>query len=115
MYLEHGLTDLIKARDIIIKPADKGSAVVIQDLVDYIQEGERQLSDPKFYVETPYDLTELHQELINNLIEYMETSGQVSKKCANYLRISTPRTPQLYLLPKVHKKKIPMPGRLCQQ
>ena len=105
------LTELTKARDIIIKPADKGSAVVIQDLDDYIQEGIRQLSDPNFYVETPYDFTELHQNLINNLIEHLETNGEISKKCANYLRISNPRTPELYLLPKIHKKKIPIPGR----
>ena len=105
------LTDLIKATDIIIKPADKGSAVVIQDLNDYIQEGLRQLSDPKFYVETPHDFTELHQELINNLIDYLENTGEISKKCANYLRIPNPRTSQLYLLPKIHKRKIPIPGR----
>lgn len=34
---------------IIIKPADKGSTVVIQDRNNYIWEGERQLSDKKYY------------------------------------------------------------------
>ena len=105
------LAELIKASDIVIKPADKGSAVVIQDFEDYIQEGLRQLSDSKFYVETPYDFTALHQELITNLIDFLERSEEISKKCANYLRIPNPKTAQLYLLPKIHKRKIPMPGR----
>ena len=32
----------------IVKKADKGSSIVIQNRIDYIKEGERQLSDPKF-------------------------------------------------------------------
>jgi hypothetical protein len=35
--------------DIIIKPADKGSAVVVMDKTTYIQEAERQLSNCRFY------------------------------------------------------------------
>ena len=38
--------------DIIIKPADKGSAVVVLNKKDYIAEGMRQLSDTKFYKKT---------------------------------------------------------------
>ena len=40
---------LSQNRDIIIKKADKGSAVVIQNRSDYIKEGLRQLSDRNFY------------------------------------------------------------------
>ena len=43
--------------DIIIKPADKGSAIVILDKDNYIAEGERQLHDEQFYEETNTDLT----------------------------------------------------------
>jgi hypothetical protein len=35
--------------DIIIKPVDKGSAVVVMDKTTYLQEAERQLSDCRFY------------------------------------------------------------------
>ena len=44
--------------DIIIKPADKGSAIVILNKDNYIAEGERQLQDEQFYEETHTDLTE---------------------------------------------------------
>ena len=43
------LRDIQKRDDIIIKPADKGSAVVVMDKTTYIQEAERQLSDCRFY------------------------------------------------------------------
>ena len=43
--------------DIIIKPADKGSAIVVLDKQSYIQEGQRQLNDTKFYEQTDSDHT----------------------------------------------------------
>ena len=39
-------------RNVIIKPADKGSVVVIWDRNDYLKEAERQLSDRSTYLET---------------------------------------------------------------
>ena len=43
--------------NIIIKPADKGSTIVIQDKQFYIKKGERQLHNNQFYEETVTDLT----------------------------------------------------------
>ena len=39
-------------RNVIIKPADKGSAVVIWDQNDYLKEAEKQLSGKNTYLET---------------------------------------------------------------
>ena len=41
----------------------------------------------------------------------LETNEEIGPKCADYLTITQPRTPQLYLLPKIHKKTSPVPGR----
>jgi hypothetical protein len=41
----------------IIKPADKGSAVVVMDKTTYLQEAERQLSDCRFYEKFDSDPT----------------------------------------------------------
>ena len=69
------------------------------------------MSDPLFYRETKEDLTKLHNDLITDLINHLNQSGQISDKCRNYLINEKPRTPQLYLLPKIHKNKKPVPGR----
>ena len=39
-------------RNVIIKPADKGSTVVIWHRKDYLKEAEKQLSDRSTYLET---------------------------------------------------------------
>jgi hypothetical protein len=43
------LQNLRSNEDIIIKPADEGSAVVVMDKSAYIREAERQISDDRFY------------------------------------------------------------------
>ena len=43
------LKTLASDHSIVIKPADKGGATVIQNREDYIREGERQLSDSLLY------------------------------------------------------------------
>ena len=43
------LKNLVSNQNIVIKPADKGSGVVISNTNDYIHEAFRQLSDTSFY------------------------------------------------------------------
>ena len=103
---------LLKSNDqIIIKKADKGSAVVIQNRSDYIKEGLRQLNDTNFYHEQSTDLTMIHKEKVESLVNRMFTHKEIDQKCAEYLTIETPRTANFFLLPKIHKGKIPPPGR----
>ena len=41
----------------------------------------------------------------------MTTRGEITKKVRDYLLLDTPRTPEFYMLPKIHKGIIPPPGR----
>ena len=93
--------------DIIICNADKGGAVVIIDIDDYIKEAMRQLSDTKHYKELPNDPTTLHCELVNNTINKFKNDGLLEDKLAEGLKVTEPRTPLFYLLPKIHKKNNP--------
>jgi hypothetical protein len=105
------LTELRANTSVVIKPADKGSAVVIQNPSDYITEGLRQLSDLNFYKEVTEDLTNKHNQEVYDLVHHLLQNKEISEKCADYLVLDKPRTPQLYLLPKIHKGKTPVPGR----
>ena len=46
------LQELKERGDIVIKSADKGSAVVVMDNVDYLEEVNRQLTNQRFYKKT---------------------------------------------------------------
>ena len=104
---EKALTDLMERTDILICNADKGGAVVIMDVKDYIREAERQLSDENFYKKIPNNPTSLHAELVNNAIDHLKNRNLIPEKVAQGLKVSNPRTPLFYLLPKIHKENNP--------
>lgn len=106
------ITELKNNPDIVIKPADKGGAVVILNTQDYIKEAERQLADPNFYKNMgEQDDTKHHNLEIRQAMYQLCLQDEISFKVAKYLVLEQPRTAQLYLLPKIHKNISPPPGR----
>ena len=59
------LKNLTEDRSIVIKPADKGSCVVVWDCEDYLAEGYQQLNDESTYVEVKY----FDDKTLSDLIE----------------------------------------------
>ena len=96
---------------IVIKPADKGAAIVIMNRSDYLKEGYKQLTDPTFYRHVDEDLSEKHMNEISLRIESMFQDGEIDESVKLYLIGKTHKTARFYLLPKIHKQKIPPPGR----
>ena len=103
----NALHDLEKREDIIITKADKGGAVIIMDVKDYIQEAHRQLQDDKCYKKLLTDPTKLHTERVNKAIDRFKDEGLITEKVANGLKPLDPKTPKFSLLPKIHKKHNP--------
>ena len=91
---------------IVIKKADKGSAIVIMNKNDYITEAERQLNDTDFYQKTPTDLTTKHVAEIRDYLLEMQKDGEIDEKTFEILDPTGARTPSFYFLPKIHKKEI---------
>ena len=50
-----GLKELGDNPEIVVKKADKGSAIVIMKTTDYLREGYSQLSDSNFYTKLTHD------------------------------------------------------------
>ena len=74
-------------KSVVIKPADKGSAVVVWDRNDYLKEAERQLSDEKTYEEirvTEKDQVEL-VEKSNNLFSNLRRKHVITENENNFL------------------------------
>ena len=91
---------------IVIKKADKGSAIVVMNKHDYITEAERQLNNTDFYQKTPEDLTLKHVGEIRDFLITMKENGEIDQKTFDTLDPTGARTPSFYFLPKIHKKEI---------
>ena len=95
--------------NIIIRPADKGGAIVILDLDDYINEGLRQLNDTNVYRKLSGNPTLNFNRDINNFIVTMYNYGHLTSSDKKSLITTQARTPVMYFLPKLHKAN--RPGR----
>lgn len=93
--------------EIVIKPADKGSAVVVMDKSAYIREAERQLNDDRFYMKLEEDPTEKFSDEITKELTKMNTLGYIDDKTLEYLTPDNPKAGRFYLLPKIHKPNNP--------
>ena len=103
------LYDLKNDKNIVIKGADKGSAVVVWDREDYIKEAEKQLGDSDVYEEVPDDPGPFIST-IHRTIEKIRKSGDLKKEIIKYFEVKDPKFARFYLLPKIHKRLNNVPG-----
>ena len=100
------LKNLSKRHDIIIKPADKGGAVVVWRSDLYKEEALRQLSGTSFYAKVEKDLTANNQKIVKDTIQNLIVKQELPATATNLI-ITTPRTSCIYFLPKIHKPNNP--------
>ncbi|XP_072051788.1 uncharacterized protein [Amphiura filiformis] len=100
------ITRLRNNPDIVIKPADKGGAIVVLRKDLYIQEAERQLSNADFYEEVQQDLTQDHNDTVIRTVEEFIDNGDLPESACNLI-CTNPRQARFYLLPKIHKANTP--------
>ena len=101
------MEDLKQREDVVICKADKGGAVVICSVKDYIKEADRQLTDRNFYKKLPHNPTSEHAALVDNAIDNLKIQGKLDGKMADKMKTDNPKTPRFYLLPKIHKPDNP--------
>ena len=101
------LDELARCPDIIIKPADKGGAIVILNKTDYVNEAHRQLSVSTFYKALPSDPTDDYKLVIKNVISELVQDKVIDENTARSLIPLSPAAGILYLLPKIHKENNP--------
>ena len=96
---QEAIRKLKENQKIIIKPVDKGSAVVILNREDYLSEGYKQLSDTNFYLKQDSDLTEKHRIEVQSFLDSLYNDGEIDTSVSVYLTDAECRTAKLYLLP----------------
>ena len=97
-------------KNIVIKSADKGSAVVVWDREDYIKEAEKQLGDKDIYEEVCNDpgplITTIHKA-----IEKIGKRGDLNADTVKYFMMKDPKLARFQTLPKIHKRLHNLPVR----
>ena len=101
------IANLRRRDDIVIKPADKGSATVVLSREAYLAEAHRQLSDTKYFARLDMDPTQEFAHNVSDLVREMMEANHINKETRKYLTPLAPRTARFYHLPKIHKPSIP--------
>ena len=104
------LYDLKNDKNIVVKCADKGSAVVVWDRENYIKKAEKQLEDSDVYEEVP-DVPEPLISTIHRMIEKIRKREDLKKETIKYFEVKDPKFARFYMLPKIHKRLNNVPGR----
>uniref|UniRef100_A0A3B3YXP6 Uncharacterized protein n=1 Tax=Poecilia mexicana TaxID=48701 RepID=A0A3B3YXP6_9TELE len=98
------LQELKNNKEIILKPANKGSAIVIFDRDKYLQEGYRQLNDKKYYAKLGKPIYLETIPMVEKIINNLFIKKFINIKQKRYLLGSKePRARLFYMLPKIHK------------
>ncbi|CAB1312763.1 unnamed protein product [Coregonus sp. 'balchen'] len=95
------LMELKNDSTIIIKPADKGGALVIQNIADYEKQILRQLRDDSFYKILPKDPTNQFKSLIHDKLSKFLNEGEITKTEYEHIKLT----------PQPHSMTPPIPGR----
>ena len=95
------MKDLSDSTDIIITKADKGGAVAIMDVKDYINETHRH------YKTLNKDPATTDVKLVNDTIQRFKKENLLKEKLADGLKVSNPKTLKFCMKPKLHKKDNP--------
>lgn len=88
--------------DLIIRNADKGGGIVLQDRYDYTKEALHILSDTEYYQQLAENPLKEHQQSFKALIN--SASHILNKKEYNYIHATDPVIATFYHLPKKSQK-----------
>lgn len=105
------LTELMNDKSIVIKPADKGGGICIQDADKYREEILSQLSDTRFYKKLHHDPTITFQKKLSSYLQEANIKNWLSDSDCDFLYCKFPICPVFYTLPKIHKSLTNPPGR----
>ena len=89
------ISEFSKREDFIFTKADKGGAIVILDVEDYIDQTNKKLKDENYYKRISRDLTHEHMTIVNETIETFHLQQVLAKSIADNLKATNVKTPPL--------------------
>lgn len=97
--------------NVIIRQADKGGGLVIQDREIYLVEALRLLGDNATYEKLPGDPLPGYITSLKQLLDGAREQGVITKNEYLFLNKEHPLTPHFYHIPKIHTDQTNPPGR----
>ena len=104
----NALKTLMNDQSIIIRPADKGSGIVIMDTDDYIKKVNEDLSQNNTYQKQKKDLTTLTNNKVTKIVKEMHKNGIIDDNLKKYMTPTLSRPGSVKANPKVHKEGHPI-------
>jgi hypothetical protein len=108
---QKALKKLAKRQDFILKSADKGAGVILLSPSQYEEEAYRQLHDATTYKKVQDTIMSEIKYRILDSINTQVMVGALPNKCAELLIVNNTKPGRFYLLPKIHKDIMNLPGR----
>jgi hypothetical protein len=105
---EKAMKDLLNDPTIMIRPADKGSGIVILDANSYAENLIQEIPDNSTYKEVPTDLMRKIKNKVKKLANEMFKRRSITKDMKHYLVNSDVKFGKLQANPKMHKSGIPL-------
>ncbi|MGH0131312.1 UNVERIFIED_CONTAM: hypothetical protein FKN15_045536 [Acipenser sinensis] len=105
---EQALTELLNDDDIMIRPADKGSGIVIMNTDDYMKSVECELNNTDTYEEVKSNKINKSVKEVKEIAERLHNKGIISKELKKYMQPHNARTGLARGNPKMHKENHPM-------
>lgn len=103
------LDRLARDRSIVIKQADKGSLIVVEDSDTYVANGRKHLANKDVYEKLPHDPTPALSEHIKMMLNTLEEKNLIDHYERKFMTpVELPRTQRLYFLKnfiKYHTQK----------
>lgn len=100
-----------KIKKVVIRPADKGGAIVVLSKDYYNTELANQLGDINTYIKLQGNPTKEYKSELHELIQRGKMKNILSEKEEKYLIPDICRVPIIYTVPKIHKNQTHPPGR----
>lgn len=102
------LEELAKDKTIIITKADKGNAVVIQDVEDYRKKISEILEKDGKFKQLLSDETQKREKRLQNYLRTLKKDKKISEETYKKITPCGSRAGVLYGLPKIHKDNAPL-------
>ena len=105
---EEAMYQLVADDDIAIRPADKGSGIVILNRSEYTASLQEEVKDDSTYRKTKKDLTMSIQKKVRDLSDRLYSNGYIGKHQHQYLVQKIPQPGHIQGSPKLHKRGAPL-------